>query len=410
MKMSGDATLPTSGNDAPGTGRPVPQAESAHDPTADSGRLRETPLHAQHVALGARMAPFSGWHMPIDYGSIVDEHNATRSAAGLFDLSHMGEFYVSGAGAFQLVNTLVTHDVDSIRPSHALYSPICRDDGTIVDDIIVYHLPGPERTHYLLVVNAANVEKDWRWLSLVRREEGLTATTAIEDRSADTALIAIQGPKAADILQTLTEERLDTIPSFGLAVCVVAGLRATIARTGYTGEDGFELLVDSGQAVNAWNALRGAGASFGLRPVGLGARDTLRLEARLPLYGNDISDATTPLEAGLGRWVKLEKQHFRGRDALVARQHEGLTTALTGLAMDDRAVPRAHYPVVDAVGTQLGEVTSGGFSPTLGKGIALAYLPLAQTAVGTTLAVSVRGQLHPATVVKTPFYRRRKQV
>ncbi len=401
--MSGGAA-PESGNADSGQ----PERSAASVPAAE--KLRETPLHGQHVALGARMAPFGGWHMPIDYGSIVDEHRATRAVAGLFDLSHMGEFYVSGMDAFRLVNTLITNDVDAIRPSRAMYSPMCRDDGTIVDDIIVYHLPGPERTHYLLVVNAANVEKDWNWLSRVRREEGMQETTAIEDRSADTALIAIQGPRAESILQALTDERLSAIPSFGLVECVVAGLSATVARTGYTGEDGFEILVDAGQAVNAWNALRGAGVGAGLRPVGLGARDTLRLEARLPLYGNELTDSTTPLEAGLGRWVRLDKEHFRGREALVRRQSEGLTRVLAGLAMDDRAVPRAHYPVLDTAGARIGEVTSGGFSPTLSRGIALAYVPVAQSIVGTTLAVGVRDQAHPATVVKTPFYRRRKQV
>ena len=371
--------------------------------------LRETPLHAQHIALGARMAPFGGWHMPIDYGSIVEEHNATRTAAGLFDLSHMGEFYVSGPGALRLVNTLITNDISGLPPARAVYSPMCRDDGTIVDDIIVYHLPGPEHARYLLIVNAANTEKDWKWLSQVRRDEELSRLTKIGDRSAKTALIALQGPRAEAILQTLADEQLSSIPFFGLAESVVAGLMVTIARTGYTGEDGFELLVNANQAVNLWNTLRGAGADYGLRPVGLGARDTLRLEARLPLYGNDISDLTTPLEAGLGRWVKLEKPQFRGKEALATLQREGLSRVLTGIVMDDRAVPRAHYPIADAAGNRLGEVTSGGFSPTLGKGIALAYLPLEQSAIGTAVAVIVRGQPHPATVVKTPFYRRPKK-
>ncbi len=406
--MSEDATPARPGHDVPGTdraARPSPWRDVA--PATET--LRETPLHAQHVALGARMAPFGGWHMPIDYGSIVEEHNATRTTAGLFDLSHMGEFYVGGPGALCLVNTLITNDISMVPASRAVYSPMCRDDGTIVDDIIAYHLPGAEDAHYLLIVNAANTEKDWAWLNQVQGEERLQGVTTIEDRSFETALIAIQGPNAEIILQALTDEPLEALPFFGLATSVVAGLAVTIARTGYTGEDGFELLVDAAQAVNLWNALRGAGVDYGLRPVGLGARDTLRLEARLPLYGNDITDDTTPLEAGLGRWVKLEKPKFRGRDALAAQQREGLTRVLAGLAMDDRAVPRAHYAVVDSAGNQLGEVTSGGFSPTLGKGIALAYLPVAESPIGTTVAVRVRDQPHRATVVKTPFYRRQKQ-
>jgi aminomethyltransferase len=368
--------------------------------------VRETPLHAQHVALGARMAPFGGWEMPIDYGSILEEHRATRTAAGLFDLSHMGEFHVTGPAAFDLVDELITNDISTLPTGRGLYSPMCRDDGTIIDDVIVYHMPGSERAQYLVVVNAANIERDWQWVQQVREEEALAELAVLEDRSDETALIAIQGPRAEAILQSLTDEPLGSLSAFGLVQTVVAGLPVTVARTGYTGEDGFEVFVSATQAVNLWNPLRTAGAGQGLRTVGLGARDTLRLEARLPLYGNDISDTTTPLEAGLGRWVKLEKPRFRGKKALERQQREGLTRKLTGLVVDDRSVPRPHYPVVDTEGGRLGEVTSGTFSPTLGKGIALAYLPLTHTAIGTHVQVMIRSQPHPASVVKTPFYKR----
>jgi len=370
--------------------------------------VRETPLHAQHLALGARMAPFGGWDMPIDYGSIVEEHRATRAAAGLFDLSHMGEFHVTGPGALQLIDQLITNDASPLPLGKGLYSPMCRDDGTIVDDVIVYHLPGAAHAHYLIVVNAANIDRDWAWVRGVQEDAGLSLGSVLENRSDETALVAIQGPRAEAILQSLTDEPLASLGYFCIVQTVVAGLPVSIARTGYTGEDGFELFVSAAQAINLWTPLLTAGAEQGLRPVGLGARDTLRLEARLPLYGNDISDRTTPLEAGLGRFVKLDKPDFRGRKALEQQQQAGLTRKLTGLAMDDRSVPRPHYPVVSTDGSELGEVTSGTFSPTIGRGIALAYLPVSHTTLGTPVQVVIRGQRHPATVVKTPFYRRAK--
>jgi aminomethyltransferase len=369
---------------------------------------QKTALHGEHTSLGARMAPFGGWDMPIDYGSIIEEHKATRTAAGLFDLSHMGEFYVTGAGAFGLVSALITNDPSTLPTGQGQYSPMCRDDGTIVDDVIVYHLPGPERARYMIVVNAANIARDWAWVTQVRAEEGLVDRTWLEDRSDEISLVAIQGPRAESILQPLTDEPLGALGSFELAEAEVAGIPASIARTGYTGEDGFEIFVENEHAPTLWTLLKERGSDAGLRAVGLGARDTLRLEARLPLYGNDISDHTTPLEAGLTRFIKLSKPHFRGKEALEKQAAEGIGRKLTGLAMEDRSVPRSHYPIVDAEGNQIGEVTSGSFSPTLGKGIALAYLPLSHTAIGTSVQVVIRNQPHPATVVKTPFYKRSK--
>jgi aminomethyltransferase len=365
-----------------------------------------TPLYGLHGAAGARMAPFGGWEMPIDYGSIIEEHHATRRAAGLFDLSHMGEFLVTGPGAFAFILLLITNDPAPLDPGQGLYSPMCRDDGTIVDDVIVYHLPGPVHARYLIVVNAANIAKDWAWAHQVREEAGLSETVWLEDQSTATALIALQGPRAEEILIPLSAEPVESLGSFAYAETTIGGIPVNIARTGYTGEDGFEIFVANEQAIALWSLLLDRGMYAGLRPVGLGARDTLRLEARLALYGNDIDDTTTPLEGGLGRWVKLDKPAFRGRDALRRQKEAGLTRKLAGLAMADRAVPRAHYAVTDAHGTEIGQVTSGSYSPTLGKGIALAYLPPAQAVVGTPLQVIIRGQPHPAAVVKTPFYRR----
>lgn len=374
---------------------------------SQSGLLR-TPLYGEHAALGARMAPFGGWEMPIDYGSVLTEHRATRTAAGLFDLSHMGEFLVTGPGALALVSTLITNDPSLLAPGQCQYSPMCRDDGTIVDDVIVYHLPDGLPGRYLIVVNAANIARDWAWVRSVRDDAGLQGAVALEDSSAETALIAVQGPGAAPLLQRLVDVDLSIMPSFAIARIEIAGVSALAARTGYTGEDGFELFMSPDDASPLWRALLERGAPSGLHPVGLGARDTLRLEARLPLYGNDISDATTPLEAGLSRFVKLDKPAFRGRDALVAQRDSGPLRRLIGLAMADRSVPRAHYPVLSGAGERIGEVTSGGFSPTLAHGIALAYVPVREGTVGATLQIDIRGRLHPATVVKTPFYRRAK--
>jgi aminomethyltransferase len=370
------------------------------------GNLLRTPLHGLHGAAGARLAPFGGWEMPIDYGSIIEEHHATRRGAGLFDLSHMGEFLVGGPGAFDFISMLITNDPAPLDPGQGLYSPMCRDDGTIVDDVIVYHLPGPVQARYLIVVNAANIAKDWAWAHQVREEAGLGDRVWLEDQSADTALIAIQGPRAEEILIPITAEPVESLGSFAYAETMIAGIPVNIARTGYTGEDGYEIFVANEQAIALWSMLLERGKSAGIRPIGLGARDTLRLEARLALYGNDIDDTTTPLEAGLGRWVKLDKAAFRGRDALRKQKEAGLTRKLVGLVMEDRAVPRAHYAVADTNGAELGQVTSGGYSPTLGKGIALAYVPPGTGAVGTPLQVIIRGQPHPAVVVKTPFYRR----
>jgi aminomethyltransferase len=369
--------------------------------------MKHTPLYEEHRALGARMIPFGEWEMPERYTSIIEEHNATRQAAGLFDLSHMGEFYISGAAATDLVQYLLTNDISGLAVDSALYSPMCRDDGGIVDDVIVYRL-GFATTHYLLVVNASNIAKDLEWVRKTAYRLGIGTDVAIDDRSDATALVALQGPRAQEILQGLMVEPLGELSSFhALTGDITNTIEAMVARTGYTGEDGFEIFVNATEAAELWRLLLDRGRAQGLVPVGLGARDTLRLEARLPLYGNDIDDTTTPLEAGLSRFVKLDGPDFCGRAALLRQREQGLTRRLVGLEMLDRAIPRPHYPVL-LDGQEIGQVTSGTFSPTLGKGIALAYVPTDHAAVGTELAIVVRDQPHPARIVKTPFYRRSK--
>jgi aminomethyltransferase len=368
--------------------------------------MKHTPLYDEHRAMGARMIPFGEWEMPERYTGIIEEHNATRTAAGLFDLSHMGELYISGAAASDLVQYLLTNDISALPVDAALYSPMCNDEGGIVDDLIVYHL-GYAATHYLLVVNAANIAKDFDWIRRTAYRLGIATDVDVEDRSDATALLALQGPHAEEILQPLMVDPLRELASFHVLTGDITNrIEAMVARTGYTGEDGFEIFVNRAEAVDLWRLLLERGSEHGLVPVGLGARDTLRLEARLPLYGHDIDETTTPLEAGLQRFVKLDGPDFCGRAALIRQRDEGVRRRLVGLEMLDRAIPRPHYPVL-AQGREVGHVTSGTFSPTLGKGIALAYVPTELSAIGTELTVQVRGEPHPARVVKTPFYRRK---
>lgn len=378
---------------------------------------RRTPLYDEHVRLGARMIPFGGWEMPVSYpGGIIAEHQATRRAAGLFDLSHMGELLIQDDGATALLDELLTNDAGALPEGRALYSPMCRENGTIVDDVMLYHLPsypafaGDGRVRpdpsYLLVVNASNTAKDLAWIHAVAERRGLRDHVEVQDLSTRLALIAVQGPRAVEIVERVCGGGVGGVAHFGLAEITVDGAWALAARTGYTGEDGFELFVHAEHAAALWTRLLETGRGLGLAPVGLGARDTLRLEARLSLYGNDIDDTTTPLEAGLGWTVAWPKEMlFVGREALLRQKSEGLGRRLVGLMMDDRAVPRQHS-AVRADGRDVGEVTSGTVSPTLERGIALAYVPPALAAVGTPLAVVVRGADHPAHVVKTPFYRR----
>lgn len=375
---------------------------------SDAGALqsaKRTPLYDEHVALGARIIEFAGFAMPVEYTSILSEHRSVRSAAGLFDLSHMGEISVSGPGAAAFVDWVVTNQTANMQEGQARYAVMCRPDGGIVDDVVVYR----RAEDFLIVVNAANIAKDMAWLDYVRRSwpgDGAPPVdpgdVVIEDLSDQTALIAIQGPMSQRILAELTDADLSALRSFRFVYADVAGQRALVSRTGYTGEDGFELYVAPEAAVPLWRALLEQGEPEGLVPVGLGARDTLRLEMRFPLYGNDIDETTTPLEAGLDFAVKLGKEGFIGREALLKQREEGVARRLVGFKLEGRGVPRHGYALY-ADGRAVGRVTSGSMSPTLGEPVGMGYVESRFAEPGTTLEMEMRGRLVPARVVAGKF-------
>jgi aminomethyltransferase len=358
-----------------------------------------TPLLDRHEALGAKIVDFAGWLMPIQYGGILEEHRAVRSAAGLFDLSHMGELMVEGPEAGRALAAALVTDPPALAVGRAHYSMICAPDGGVLDDLIVYRCA---EDGYLVVANASNA----RTVSDALAERLVGFDAVLDDRSLATGLVAIQGPRSIDILQPLADVDLAAIRYYGIADGHVAGIPAQVARTGYTGEDGFELFVDVDRAGDAWDAVLAAGHGRGLVPVGLGARDTLRLEAGMPLYGNELGRDTTPFDAGLGRVVKLSKPgDFVGRAALEKAAADGPRRSLVGLVLRDRGIARHGYPVLDADGPT-GVVTSGTMSPTLGTAIAMAYVAPRHAEPGTMLAVEIRGARVAAEVVPLPFYRR----
>lgn len=349
------------------------------------------------------MVPFAGYSLPIQYSGLSAEHQAVRTRAGLFDVSHMGELRVRGAGAVGFLNGLITNDLERIAEGQAVYTCACREDGGILDDLILYK---HRQDDVLVVCNASNLDKIWAHLS--ERSQGVPSIT-LENESAQTALLALQGPVALAILARI-EPNLAHLESelrpFRFIESRLAGRPLTIARTGYTGEDGVELFCENGDAGAIWDALIEVGTPLGLLPAGLGCRDTLRLEARLSLYGNEIDETTNPLEAGLGWTVKLGKSDFLGRPALLAAQERGLSRRIVGFEMLDRGSARHGYPFVDDAGRTIGVCTSGGPSPTLGKAIGLGYLPVESSELGTRFLVDCRGKTLCAQVVATPFYRR----
>ncbi len=364
--------------------------------------LKRTPLYEAHRRLGARMVPFGGWEMPVQYSGIMEEHRAVRGHAGLFDVSHMGEMDLTGPGAIALAQRLVTNDVGRLAPGQALYTPMCTPDGGIIDDLLVYKLSD---SHLMLVVNAANIAEDLEWIH-GHAGPGVQVT----DRSAEIALLALQGPRAGDILRKLTPVPLDAIGYYWFREQVeVAGRTTIVSRTGYTGEDGFEIYVRSQDAVSLWDAILDAGQSEGLLPAGLGARDTLRLEAGYLLHGNDMDKTTSPLEAGLGWTVKLGKGDFIGAEALRRQKAEGLSRRLAGFTLDERVIAR-HGFAIQRGGAVIGRVTSGSFGPTVEKSIGLGYLTPQWAEPGHRIAVEVRGRAVPGTVTKLPFYTRQKPV
>ncbi|HLX35964.1 MAG TPA: glycine cleavage system aminomethyltransferase GcvT [Candidatus Limnocylindrales bacterium] len=367
--------------------------------SADAEHLHTTALLDVHRALGARLIEFGGWLMPVQYAGIREEHRAVRERAGLFDLSHMGELFVEGGDAGDALAAAVVTDPRSLAVGRAQYSMITAPDGGIIDDLIVYRL-GPER--FMVVANAGNAATVSD--TLVERLAGWKAV--LDDRSLATSLVAIQGPRSVEILRPLTTVDLDALRYYAIAEGDVAGIPAHVARTGYTGEDGFELFVEWGKGPATWDALMAAGQDAGIAPIGLGARDTLRLEAGMPLYGNELDRGTNPFEAGLGRVVKLDKPgDFVGRAALERAKRAGPDKRLVGLVVTGRGIARHGYPV-DAGERRTGIVTSGTQSPTLGKPIAMAYVQPADGEPGTILDVEIRDQRVDAEVVPLPFYKR----
>lgn len=359
--------------------------------------LRRTPFFEHHRAAGGRLIDFGGWELPVQYTGIIEEHKQVRSSVGLFDVSHMGEVFLRGPGAVDAVRHLVTNNIN-IPNGHAQYTAMCHPHGGIVDDLIVYRLADDE---VLICVNAANREKDHAWI----RDNNPDANVAVTDESDDWAQIAVQGRNAESVLNAITDVDLSQVPSFGVVRGAVAGVDGCIlARTGYTGEDGFEVFLPNSGADSVWPAVMAAGAEFGIQPIGLGARDTLRLEAKLMLYGNDIDDETTPLEAGLGWVTKFDKPSFIGKEALAKQKEEGLTRRLVCLVVEKR-IARPHCPIL-ADGEVVGEVTSGTKSPTVEANIALGYVPRRFARPGTRLQVDIRGRMAEAEVVKPPFYKR----
>lgn len=370
-------------------------------PQVPTSTLKKTPLNARHRSLGARMVEFGGWDMPVEYSGITEEHIAVRTRAGLFDVSHMGEIEIAGADALKAVQHITTNDASRLAINQAHYSALTTPEGTFVDDLLTYRLADD---HFMFVVNASNIIKDFNWIT--KQIAGIGDAVAVNS-SSRYALVAIQGPAARDVLQTVTGVPLAEIKYYWFTTGEVAGVAGTLSRTGYTGEDGFEVFVPPAAAERVWDAILRAGKDAGVVPTGLGARDTLRLEAAMRLYGNDMDETTTVLEADLGWIVGWNKSEFIGADVLRRQKADGVKRRLVGFEMLERAIARHGYDVY-AGGRQAGSVTSGTQTPYLKKAIGMAYLPVEYTAPGTEFEVDIRGRRARAQVVPLPFYKRRK--
>jgi aminomethyltransferase len=376
----------------------MPTSNQTSDLFKGTAMLKRTPLYESHVQLGARMVDFVGWEMPVQYSGPIPEHMSVRKAAGLFDVSHMGEIEVIGDDALDLVQFVTTNDVSKLEDNQVQYSIFTNENGGVIDDLLVYRV---NAEYFLLIVNASGIETDFEW---IKKHVG-SRKVAVNDISAAFALLALQGPRAELILQNLTDHMLDRIPYYWSQSVMVDGLQCRVSRTGYTGEDGFEILCDATDARHLWNRILITGHEYGVVPCGLAARNTLRLEAAYRLWGHDMDLTTTPLEAGLGWVVKLGKGDFIGRNVLQQQKSEGLSRKLVGFEVLDRAPARDGYPVaVD--GAQVGTITSGSPAPYLKKNIGMAYLPIELTAVGTDISIVVRGRHVPARIVEMPFYKR----
>jgi aminomethyltransferase len=367
--------------------------------------MKTTPLTDKHIALGAKMAEFAGYNMPISYAGIREEHQAVRQHVGVFDVSHMGEFIIRGKEALQLVQAVTSNDASKLDTGDAQYSCMPNHLGGIVDDLLVYRLPedmcAEGEQAFLLVVNAANIDKDWHWIRLHN-----TFDTRMINISEDTGLLAVQGPKAADTLQSLTDVDLKSMKYYSFAKGTFAGIHnILVSATGYTGSGGFEIYAANEHLEKLWDAIFEAGKPYNIQPVGLGARDTLRLEMGYALYGNDIDDKTSPLEAGLGWITKLAKGTFNSSDLIKKQKEEGIRRKLVGFEVLDRRAPRHDYPIEDASGNVIGRVTSGTHSPSLDKPIGMGYVPKEYSAEGTEIFVVAGSKRLPAKVVKLPFYK-----
>ena len=360
--------------------------------------MKATALTETHKALGAKMVPFAGYTMPVSYEGVNIEHQTVRQGVGVFDVSHMGEFLIEGPRALELIQKVTSNDASKLEVGRAQYSCLPNENGGIVDDLIVYRVK-PET--YLLVVNASNIDKDWAHISKYNKSIGADMRNISESYS----LLAIQGPKASEAMQSLTSVDLKSIPFYHFVVGDFAGIpNVIISATGYTGSGGFEIYCKNEEVQQVWDGVMEAGASFGIKPIGLAARDTLRLEMGYCLYGNDIGDTTSPLEAGLGWITKLSKD-FVNRDALAAQKELGVARKLVGFELNQKGIPRQGYPILDADGNPIGKVTSGTMSPSLGKGIGLGYVMVSHASPESTVYIQIRKNRLPATVVKTPFYK-----
>jgi len=370
-----------------------------------SDQLKLTPLHSRHLAMNAKMSPFAGYDMPISYGTLREEHEAVRTQAGMFDVSHMGEFIVRGKEAREFIQHVTSNDMSKLKVGKAQYSCFPTPEGGIVDDLLIYRLPqdtcAAGEKAYMLVVNASNIEKDWAWL-----QKHNTFDTRLIDISAQTALLAVQGPKAAEALQSLTEVALSEMQYYTFSKGTFAGMEnVIISATGYTGSGGFELYIPAESAPQVWDAILNAESDVQVVPVGLGARDSLRLEMGFALYGNDIDDTTSTLEAGLGWITKLDKKDFVGKQFLVDQKAAGLKRRLVGIRVHDRRVARHGYTIVDESDKQIGVITSGSQSPSLGYPIAMGYVPFSMRKPGTKVRISTGKKILEGEVVKVPFAR-----
>jgi aminomethyltransferase len=360
-----------------------------------ANNLKNTALTEKHISLGAKMVPFAGYLMPVSYSGLNDEHHAVRNAAGIFDVSHMGEFKLTGEGALELIQRVTSNDASKLTDGKVQYSCLPNDVGGIVDDLLVYRMKADE---YLLVVNASNIEKDWNWISKFN-----TGGVKMENLSDNTSLLAVQGPNAGTLLQTLTNVDLASIPYYTFTIGTFAGVEnVIISNTGYTGAGGFELYFPNSAAEKMWEEIMNAGKPHGLKPAGLGCRDTLRLEMGFCLYGNDINDSTSPLEAGLG-WITKFTKSFTNSEQLREQKEKGVNRKLVGFEMIERGIPRHDYPIVDAAGNPIGTVTSGTQSPTLNKAIGMGYVKTEFSTPGSEIFVVIREKPIKAIISKIPF-------